>query len=257
MCWCNETLFTNSSRTETHWWWYEESYNTDLIRLWDCCKTDWRAVKSSIPNISHKRVLEKNRLYFDKYQTLLKPYKARKDNASCQSKIESFADDASSLLFDIASCKCLDFSTCKCDRDSRVPIAEQIFLIDQRTIKRMMIGHVDAKLSRTLVRREKRKREEILKIAKHRAAASTSPATLDVSDSDCDVSVDNETDSAYTPLPVTLKRTSEPDIDSSTDSDDKNAKQMRTRLSNFACECDRHGVNVTAMGWMWPPWGMR
>src|ERR1051325_4820588 len=79
-----------------------------------CIEGQW--TRASIPIISHKRVLEKIRLYHEKYRTLLKPYKQRKENANYNLKLHRFEHDPTSPLFDIAACKCRDFFTCNCPK---------------------------------------------------------------------------------------------------------------------------------------------
>ena len=50
-------------------------------------------------------------------------------------------------MFDIAACKCENFKECTCIKSSRVPVIEQNFLIDQRTVRKMCIAAVDQKES--------------------------------------------------------------------------------------------------------------
>lgn len=59
-------------------------------------------------------------------------------------------------LFYVASCQCEDLKVCTCDRNIKVPIREQEFLIDQRTIRQMTIGSVDRQVTKMIKRRKVR-----------------------------------------------------------------------------------------------------
>jgi hypothetical protein len=199
--------------------------------------------KSSIPVISHKRVLEKIRLFHNKYRNLLKPYSSRKNAPKYAEKITSFADEASTSLFDIAACKCLDMALCHCTNDKKVPHEERDFLVDQRSARKMMIGHVDVKMTNKLKRRHLRKLNEARKIARHlENSTAVKDAVIDQSDiSDVEASdtgkvlhteVEDDSDSvAHTSSHLQKKCNSTPQ------------SQMRLPLPNVARECDRHGVS--------------
>src|SRR6218665_2624734 len=89
---------------------------------------------------------------------LIKPFKRPQHDESYLLKLRVFNDDASMKLFDIAACKCLDVSQlCTCAKDKQVPQEERQFLIDQRTSRNMMIGHVDIIGTEKLEKRQKRR----------------------------------------------------------------------------------------------------
>ncbi|GBM87552.1 hypothetical protein AVEN_107201-1 [Araneus ventricosus] len=115
-------------------------------------------VKSSISHISHKRVIEKIRKCHDKYRNLLKPYKGRRNDKKYQQKLENYPNEKISCLFDITFCKCTNFDTCKCQKDMKIPLAERLFIKDQRLERKMVIGGVD--VIATKEKREKRKQIE-------------------------------------------------------------------------------------------------
>lgn len=122
--------------------------------------------RASIPVVLHKRVLQLIRSYHDKYMKLLKPFKGRQKEAKYIENLNSFARNAKERLFDIASCKC-DFVKCKCDKDRKVPTTEQAFLHDQRTVRSMVISHIDRASSRKLRNKHLRKNEEHIRLERH------------------------------------------------------------------------------------------
>src|SRR6218665_553160 len=106
---------------------------------------------------------------------LIKPFKRPQHDESYLLKLRVFNDDASMKLFDIAACKCLDVSQlCTCAKDKQVPQEERQFLIDQRTSRNMMIGHVDIIGTEKLEKRQKRKAKEMATATKYgRTTTST------------------------------------------------------------------------------------
>lgn len=118
---------------------------------------------ASIPTIELRSVIKSLKAYHDKYRTLLKPYKSRKNVESYQDRLKLFKDKAKSL-FDIAACKCVNFNLCQCPKASRVPILERMFLTDQRTERKMGIGSIDPKTSAQNAKRLSRKRPHGVKV---------------------------------------------------------------------------------------------
>lgn len=120
--------------------------------------------KASIPAASKQRIIARIVSLHTQYQNLLKSYqsKNRKDSSGLNRAVQSFIDK-SNLLFDVAFCKCpIDLanpegSLCHCaDRSKKVPAIEKRFLLDQRTTRLMIVGHVDKKVSALLRKKEKR-----------------------------------------------------------------------------------------------------
>ncbi|XP_072389272.1 uncharacterized protein [Diabrotica undecimpunctata] len=107
----------------------------------------WR--RASIPIVEHKTILARVIAYHDKYRTLLKPYKGRKDEVGYKEKLFKFGED-SKKLFDIATCKCLEFTDCSCPKNQKIPIPERNFLIDQRTDRKMIIGSLDREATKKM-----------------------------------------------------------------------------------------------------------
>lgn len=90
---------------------------------------------ASIPTVSRDRIVQLIRKYHDKYLSLIR-YPKSKRNMQYELKVNSFKIDYSERLFDIASCKC-EFSACKCEKSRKVPIQKQKFLLDQRSFRKM------------------------------------------------------------------------------------------------------------------------
>lgn len=109
----------------------------------------WR--KASIPVVSQKRVVQKIRQYNDKYRGYIKHYKERQNRVSYKAQLKTFKDE-SKQLFDLAACKC-DFNDCKCDKVYCVPVEEQKFLTDQRSLRVMFIGPVDISATNIMKRK--------------------------------------------------------------------------------------------------------
>ena len=115
---------------------------------------------SSIPVVSHARVLQLIRTYHEKYRKLLKPFKGRQNKPAYLKKLEEFREQESVTLFDIAACKCgIENKPCCCSKSQKVPIAEQMFLKDQRNERIMMIANVDHIASKKLSTRISRRSE--------------------------------------------------------------------------------------------------
>ena len=94
-----------------------EIVTTKVEQIWD---------KSSIPQVSHRRVQEMLNKYHKTFMNLLKPYKSRKDSGPYREKISQFKNE-SKKLFDICSCKCSFISQCQCESQERYPQLNVIF----------------------------------------------------------------------------------------------------------------------------------
>lgn len=115
--------------------------------------------KASLPFISDQQCLALLKRYHQQFMNIKKSLKKTSDAA--KNKLQKFRDEANTKLFDISKCKCTDFSLCICERSNKVPKMEQAFLIDQRTTRLMFIGQVDAKTSRILQQKQKRKSRDL------------------------------------------------------------------------------------------------
>ncbi|GBM76898.1 hypothetical protein AVEN_153128-1 [Araneus ventricosus] len=62
------------------------------------------------------------------------------------------------ISFDISFCKCTNFDTCKYQKDMKIPLAERLFIKDQRLERKMVIGGVDVIVTK---KREKGKRKQM------------------------------------------------------------------------------------------------
>ena len=59
-------------------------------------------------------------------------------------------------LFDISHCQCKEFRSCQCVKEKKVPRAEQEFLRDQRSSRKMYIGEVNRKAEKMKERKATR-----------------------------------------------------------------------------------------------------
>ena len=100
----------------------------------------WKS--ASLPVIDHRAIRKKIKEYHTKYRNLMKPYKDRKTDANYCAKLKDFLNN-SKRLFDICPCKCQSFDECICEKNRKVPLLEQGFLLDQRGDRKMFIGGVD------------------------------------------------------------------------------------------------------------------
>lgn len=116
----------------------------DIKKIWQ---------RASLPTISDQQIIQKIKDYNEKCKSLKKNQKSAY-NKKCLEKIEVFKKN-SSKLFDISPCKCDDFSKCHCK--VKVPLCERIFLLDQRTTRKMMIGGTDVKTTKQNLKTMKRK----------------------------------------------------------------------------------------------------
>lgn len=189
--------------------------------------------KASLPTVSRKRVLQLIRAYHDKYRSLMKPYQSRQTNKNYKQKIDTFKAE-SHRLFDICSCKCKLISNCSCLKDSRVPKDEIIFLQDQRTTRKMMIGGVD--LVATLKNKKKQEREQ----------KSSSRKIIDAEKPCCSRSLTDSDD-----MTLAIESTSASSSNSATSSPhtvlvSPPPKKKRLNLPSLALACDRTGVSDRA-----------
>jgi hypothetical protein len=118
---------------------------SDVERIWN---------KASIPVVSPERITHKLREYHKQYQNMLRGSQSKHTSANYETKLTNFQEEGEKL-FDIASCKCVHFADCTCKKEKKVPKAEQSFLIDQRTCRKMVIGNLDVKETTRMQKRLK------------------------------------------------------------------------------------------------------
>lgn len=135
--------------------------------------------RASIPVIDHYSILRKIRSYHDKYRTLLKSYKARKDVESYRKQIDTFRMKAK-VLFDISTCTCKSFESCCCKKERKVPMKEREFLLDQRTERKMVIGSLDRKVTIQKTKAAKRKLEQELYEERNKTLTGVSSCPVDL-----------------------------------------------------------------------------
>ena len=115
--------------------------------------------KASLPVVSLDRVRAMLKTYHQKYQNCLKPYQTRKEKDSYKAKLLAFKLEAMKL-FDICTCKCSG-EFCKCSKSRKIPAKEIAFLHDQRGVRKMILGRIDA--VQTAVLQKRLQRNEALK----------------------------------------------------------------------------------------------
>lgn len=225
-------------------------------------------MKASIPIVTHNRVSQIIRSYYDKYLKLLKNFKERHNEDKYNEKINCFKEEGS-RLFDIASCKCA-FDKCNCEKTRKVPVVEQSFLIDQRSTRMMFISSVDKHLSKKLSCKNKRRLANVMRIEKHirqyekKSAVSADTAhteTTDQSDSDDDIPLAQlqqylrkertgeitGADLHDTDLSPQIATPSRNDQDQTTPTTSfQKSARLKTALPTLARECDRHGISDRA-----------
>lgn len=112
--------------------------------------------KASLPVLSQRRINKMIVDYHFKYKNILKSINSTHKSLDFNAIVNSFKTDAINSLFDICSCKCFNFTTCTCPKEQKVPKLEQIFLMDQRLERRMIIGTIDIAVSTKLSNKIKR-----------------------------------------------------------------------------------------------------
>ena len=104
--------------------------------------------------------------YHDKYRNILKSAKSRINIETFKKKLENFQSEAKNSLFDIAACKCVVLSLCNCEKSRKVPTIEQVFIIDQRTTRKMVMTSIDISTTKKLQKKIIRKETDAKRIEK-------------------------------------------------------------------------------------------
>ena len=187
---------------------------------------NWKS--ASIPTVSLRRVKDMINNYHQMFKKFLYNYKARANTLLSQTKLSDFRSQ-NKMLFDIAACKCLGFSACSCVTAKKVPRKERGFLLDQRTIKKMIISVVDRHESLRLRKlNDLRNRRKQLQTRDQQHEPSTELYVL-LLDSDSDASKSSIEETDNTDNEEVFKLPSKGD--------------SRTNLSSVAQVCDRAGVS--------------
>jgi len=140
------------------------------------------------------------------------------------------------VLFDIATCHCSDFTKCNCPRESKVPVLERQFLLDQRNEQKMVIGGLDtAATSRLMKKTDRAQKRDVYyrSLSENKALASSSKMEEECG-SEMELSVQESDDSCH--------------LSSDTDSNASNKCSQRNmmKIPRVAHECDRYGVSNAA-----------
>lgn len=188
-----------------------EIVSNDVESIWN---------KASLPTISHQQVVARLISYYNKYKSTKK--------LRSETKKQEFYQDSLQKLFDIATCKCISRGLCKCE--TKIPIGEEPFLKDQRNARKMYIGSVDQVATKSLHRKDLRKRkyQEFLKTTADTPTSSTSTTDAVVEYLSDSTSTETEV-KEFCPLKPCKQK--------------KETLQMRKKLKNLATACDRTGVS--------------
>ena len=184
-------------------------------------------LRASIPTVTVVRVSQKIESHHRQLRNMMKKKGVSKETAISAAQVESLQ------LFNIAACSCNDFTICTCPKESKVPILEVEFLLDQRNARKMIIGGLDkevtSKMEKKFERASKRQKyyESVISGKYHKNNSS--------SESDLEMAVSEQEKSAD-------------DSSSTSDSDSFGIRSERnmTKLPTVARECDRYGVSNTA-----------
>lgn len=185
----------------------------------------WR--KSSLPTVSHTRVIQLLKAYHLKCKNLIKSLK----RLSADQKNDFIQH--SRVLFDICSCKCKQIQLCCCPRENKVPKEEQQFLLDQRQERKMRIGGIDRILTNKLqkkVTRASKTKKSSLNINKNQEKCNTEQQELVSSSSESEGSISS-------PDRLNLPSTSQ--------TKKKTTKSVKS-LPMLSKTCDRYGISDRA-----------
>lgn len=114
-------------------------------------------VKASLPTIELDSVVKKVKRLVQKINELSKYSEKKRSSVSYQENITKL-----STLFDICTCKCVDNGilereNCMCPLDQKIPKLEWEFWIDQKSLRRMVIGKLDTEVTEKKRLSEERK----------------------------------------------------------------------------------------------------
>lgn len=212
-------------------------------------------MRASIPTVTTTRIVQLIRFHHDNYLKIVR-YPLSKRNVEYDAKVTRFIKESKSTLFDIAACKCTDLSFCSCDKAKKVPIPERVFLTDQRTVRKMMIGPVDGPSTSTLIQKGLRKARKLDRENKYRietqTLASSSPYSLSssaVSHEAADVATCSSLsyDAESNDTEVAMEASSDDSQGECTSQAQLGLSQQRRRLQNIAKASDRYALSDRAV----------
>ena len=177
-----------------------------------------------MPTLSKPRVtkLFKNKL--DNYASLKKSI-GRREAETFKVKLAAFKKSISGL-FDISACKCTDLTSCACPKEKKVPIKERLFIVDQRSERKMYIGRIGQQVTMQLEKSLQKKLNKKI-CPTHNASQQDEPTVGAEPDSSSASSSNEDSDSE---VPWRLKYPS----------------AETNPLQNVAVACDRTGVSNRA-----------
>lgn len=188
--------------------------------------------KASIPSLSLLRIIAMIKNYHKKYRGMMKSNVSKKDTNAYKQKLSLFLSQAN-ILFDVAACKCKDIVNCSCKLESKIPIAEKEFIMDQRTDRKMFIGKVDGARTGVL---QKICLRRIIDLEQYKPQDHNTPMDISISgdESSSITSIESSSSSADEFVPPSAKKTKINDV-----------KRCKT-LTHMAVACDRTGISDRA-----------
>uniref|UniRef100_A0A6P7HAI7 Uncharacterized protein LOC114349502 n=1 Tax=Diabrotica virgifera virgifera TaxID=50390 RepID=A0A6P7HAI7_DIAVI len=178
----------------------------------------WR--KASIPMISYKTMRYILKRSLDEMKALNKSFERDQHKQTFSSHLSKFLEK-SGKLFDVCTCKCSDLNSCSCVREKKVPVMEREFLIDQRTVRQMMIGNIDLKSTAQNKKRIIRKEKETMK--------RQEKEEKEKKEVDDNLDFPHDTDETVLPQIPSQNNTTE-------------TEQTRINIGTFARTCNKYGI---------------
>lgn len=145
--------------------------------------------KASIPVSSTNNIVFMILKLHERCEKIKKSECNTKNAKSFKTSVETFRSDIVNSLFDICSCKCNDLEKCLCPPPRKVPQLEHEFLNDQRNLRVMIIGGIDAVERNKLEKRNKRNEKSLQSELNRSLQPTKTPAVRHegiVSDTDSD-----------------------------------------------------------------------
>ena len=115
-------------------------------------------ISASIPTIKLWSIIKRIDTLIETYLKLGKFAKRDLHKEFFKTKLAGFKVEIG-MLFDVAACKCRDLGHCYCIMDLKVPNSENIFLVDQRGLRKMIISGVDPKVTARNLKKLRRQSE--------------------------------------------------------------------------------------------------
>lgn len=209
--------FENGTKKEPTYKELEAIVINKLCEIWN---------KASIPTVERKRMKVMLQNYHLKCKNILKSHPNIPEN-----RLEEFRRGGK-RLFDIASCKCLDISNCTCPKHKKIPAREHCFLMDQRTVRKMIIGGLDVHTTQQITMSQKRK---LLREKSQHKRQKTTPISTEEPDNTSVSSISDLEDEDFIELQC-----------KSTSIVSQSSSAAEVNYALLSTTCDRFGVSNRA-----------